>query len=245
MIRVGIGGWNFEPWQGEFYPPGLARHRELAFAAAAVTSIEINGTFYRSQTRATFEKWAASVPDDFVFAVKAPRYAVNRKQLSEAGESIERFTTGGLAALGAKLGPILWQLPPTRRFDPAEIAAFLALLPARAEDVPLRHAIEVRHASFAVPEFTRMAADAGAAIVFADADVHPSIDEATADFTYARLQRSLESEATGYAPADLEHWAQRARGWATGGRDVFVYFISGAKVRNPAAAGALIGLLGR
>lgn len=238
-IRVGIGGWTFAPWRGVFFPKGLPQARELAFAAEALTTIEVNGTFYRTQTRETFASWAEQVPDDFVFSLKAPRYAVNRKVLAEAGESIERFLASGIEALGGKLGPILWQFAKTKQFDAADMAAFVALLPGKVGGLRLRHVLEVRHPSFAVPAFTRLAADAGVAICLADSDAYPRIDEATADFTYARLQRSVDEVATGYDAVALDGWAEQARVWARRG-DVFVYFISGAKQRNPAAALALL-----
>lgn len=243
MIRVGIGGWTFEPWRGTFYPKGLPHKRELEFASQALTSIEVNGTFYRTQTPETFAAWAAEVPDGFVFSLKAPRYATNRKDLRESGDSVARFLASGLDALGDKLGPINWQLPPTKRFGADEIAGFLALLPDRLGDRPLRHALEVRHDSFADAAFERLAKDAGVAVVFADSDDYPALDLATADFTYARLQRTRDDVATGYTDADLDHWAKRAKTWAKGDRDVFVYIIAGAKVRNPAAAQALMARL--
>jgi uncharacterized protein YecE (DUF72 family) len=240
MIRAGIGGWTFEGWRGVFYPPGLPHSRELQFASAALSTIEINGTFYRTQTAATFRKWAEETPDGFVFSVKAPRYAVNKRALAEAGPSIARFADSGLHELGAKLGPILWQLPPTKKFDAEDFAAFLALLPREAKGAPLRHAVELRHESFKTREAIDLLAEAGAAVVFADSDEYPEIDEATAGFTYARLMRSRYEEETGYAPDELSRWLDRAQGWGSGGRDVFVYFINGAKIRAPAAASAFI-----
>ncbi len=250
MIRTGIGGWTFAPWRGVFFPPKLPQARELEFASRALTSIEINGTFYRTQTPETFRKWADETPDGFVFAVKAPRYATSKKRLADAGESIERFIASGVGELGDKLGPINWQFPPTKKFDAEDVAAFLALLPREAEGRRLRHALEVRHASFQSPEFIALARDAGAAIVYADSDDYPRIEEQTADFTYARLMRSREENETGYAEAELREWAAQAKRWQGGGkgkksaaRDVFVYVISGAKVRAPAAAQALMTLL--
>jgi uncharacterized protein YecE (DUF72 family) len=240
MIRAGIGGWTYEGWRGAFYPAGLPHSRELEFASQRLSSIEINGTFYRTQTPATFRKWAEETPDGFVFSVKAPRYTVGKRVLAEAGPSIARFAESGLHELGAKLGPILWQLPPTRNFDAEDFAAFLALLPRDAHGVPLRHAFELRHQSFKTGEAVDLAAKAGAAIVFADSDDYPEIDEATAGFAYARLMRSRQGEDTGYAPEELQRWVDRALGWASGGRDVFVYFIDGAKERAPAAASAFI-----
>ena len=240
MIRAGIGGWTYEPWRGTFYPPKLPYAQELAFASRALPAIEINGTFYRTQKPDTFRKWAEETPDGFVFSVKAPRYAVNKRVLAEAGPSIERFAESGLEQLGGKLGPILWQFAPTKKFDAADFAAFLALLPLEAKGVRLRHVLEVRHASFKTPEFIELAAKAGAAIVVADSEDYPLIDEQTADFAYARLMRSRAEVETGYPADELDAWRKRAQGWAKGGRDVFVYFINGAKERAPAAAAAFL-----
>jgi uncharacterized protein YecE (DUF72 family) len=242
-IHVGIGGWTFEPWRGTFYPPGLAQARELEHAGRHLTAIEINATFYRNQSPATFAKWRDAVPERCVFAVKASRYCTNRKVLAEAGESIAKFVGQGIVELGDRLGPILWQLAGTKRFDPDDMAAFFALLPAKHDGVPLRHAIEPRHDSFRDPAFFAMARKAGVAVVFAHSPDYPSFPEQTVDFTYARLQSSREEEPTGYTSAEIERWAMQAREWAEGGRDVFVFFIAGAKVRNPAAAQALIARL--
>jgi uncharacterized protein YecE (DUF72 family) len=241
MIRAGIGGWTYEPWRGAFYPPRLPHAQELAFASRALTTIEINGTFYRTQKPDTFRKWAEETPDGFVFSVKAPRYAVNKRVLAEARPSIERFAESGLGELGDKLGPILWQLAPTKKFDAADVAAFLSLLPHEAKGRPLRHALEVRHASFQTAAFIEMAAEAGAAIVLADSDDYPLIEGQTAAFTYARLIKSRADVETGYPEAELAAWRKRAQRWAKGGRDVFVYFIDGAKERAPAAAAAFLG----
>ncbi|HWW63354.1 MAG TPA: DUF72 domain-containing protein [Sphingomonadaceae bacterium] len=260
-IRVGIGGWTYEPWRGAFYPPGLPHARELAYAAERLGTIEINGTYYRLQKPETFAGWAKAVPDDFVFTVKASRFCTNRRVLAEAGEAVERFLGQGLTELGAKLGPILWQLMPTKAFDPQDFGAFLKLLPARRDGMRLRHAIEVRHESFRDPAFTSMAREANVAIVFADSSDHPQFAETTADFVYARLQDAREAEPTGYAEGELDRWADVARCWAEGGqpagfaaidgiapaekpRDAFLFMINGAKVRAPAAAQALIARLG-
>ncbi len=244
MIRVGVGGWTFPPWREVFYPPKLPHAQELHHASRALTAIEVNGTFYGSQKPESFRKWASETPDSFMFSLKAPRFAVNRKVLAEAGESITRFANSGIAELGPKLGPILWQFAGTKRFEADDFAAFLRLLPKDAAGLPLRHVLEPRHASFDDPTFRNMARDAGAAVVFADSDDYPNIGaEPTADFTYARLQRSTDI-ATGYDEAALDRWATTAREWAGPGgkpeRDVFVYFISGEKARNPAAAMGLI-----
>ncbi|QPQ54488.1 DUF72 domain-containing protein [Allosphingosinicella flava] len=241
-IRVGIGGWNYEPWRGTFFPPGLPKTRELDHASRQVTAIEINGTYYGSQKPETFAKWRDAVPDDFVFTVKASRFCTNRKILAEAGGSIEKFLTQGITELGAKLGPILWQFAATKTFDEADIAAFLALLPDKQDGVALRHALEVRHDSFDDPRFVALARRHNAAIVYADTK-YPTLAEQTADFTYARLLGSVEAEPLGYPAADLDRWAETARQWAKNGRDVFVFFIAGEKARNPAAAMALIDRL--
>lgn len=238
-IRVGIGGWDFDPWRGTFFPDGLAKTKQLAYAAERLTSIEINSTYYGSQKPATFAKWAESVPDGFQFAVKASRFTTNRRVLSEGAESIQKFLTQGITELGDRLGPILWQFMATKKFDAEDFGAFLKLLPEKQDGLPLRHAIEVRHESFRDSEFYALAKTANAAIVFADDDEFPCIDEDTADFRYARLQRTVEECPTGYDDAALDRWATLSKDWAKSG-DAFVYFISGAKVRNPAAAEALI-----
>jgi uncharacterized protein YecE (DUF72 family) len=238
-IRIGIGGWTYEPWRGVFYPDGLAQKRELEYASHQLTSIEINGTYYSTFKPASWAKWREETPDGFVFAVKGSRYCTNRKELAGAGESVTRFIGQGLSELRDRLGPINWQLMGNKKFDPADIGAFLELLPREVGGLPLRHALEVRHASFKDERFYELARRYGVAIVFADSEAFPEIDEATADFTYARLMRAAKKQKTGYAPAALDAWAKRAQDWAKRG-DAFVYFISGAKERNPAAAQALI-----
>lgn len=242
-IRVGIGGWTFEPWRGPFYPKGLPHSRELGFASRAVTAIEVNGTFYGTMSPATYAKWHEETPDNFMFSLKAPRFAVNRRKLAEAGDSIDRFIASGIDALGDKLGPILWQFAGTKQFDAGDFGKFLKLLPKTIAGRPASHALEPRHESFRDPAFTAMARDAGAAIVFADAHAYPMFDEATADFAYVRLQNGEDYEIMGYPPAALDGWAETARRWSAGGRDVFVFFIHGGKVRAPAAAMALLDRL--
>ena len=256
-IRVGIGGWTYEPWRGTFFPEGLAHKRELEYASRALTAIEVNGTYYSSQKPATFATWAKTAPDGFVFALKASRFTTNRKVLAEAGESIERFLTQGIVELGDKLGPILWQFMATKKFDAADFGAFLKLLPAKQDGLPLRHAIHVRHESFQVPEFVALARQANVAIVYADSGEHPAIADVTGDFVYARLENAQEAVPTGYTDAELMRWTAAARTWADGGtpqglpyadpiaaektpRDAFIFFINGAKVRAPAGAMALI-----
>ena len=244
-IRVGVGGWTFEPWRGVFYPDGLTQKRELEFASRALTSIEINGTYYSTFKPDSWMKWRDETPEDFVFAVKASRYCTNRKALSEGGESFDRFLSQGLTLLGDKLGPINWQFMGTKKFDAEDFEGFLKLLPKEKDGVRLRHALEVRNPTFACQEFYDLAAKYGAAIVYAVDDEEPTwpqIDEPTADFSYARLMSSREDEATGMTSDELDAVAAQTRKWAERG-DVFAYFISGAKVRNPAAAQALIAKL--
>jgi uncharacterized protein YecE (DUF72 family) len=255
-IRIGVGGWSYAPWRQTFYPEGVAQKGELAYASSRLTAIEINATFYRSQKPQTYAGWRNAVPDGFVFALKAPRYATNRKLLAEAGESVHRFAEGGLAELGPKLGPLLWQLAPTKRFDPEDIAAFLALLPGEASGLRLRHAIEVRHATFRCPEMVELARRHGVAIVWAADSKYPEIADQTADFAYVRLMGTREGEPLGYDAAGLDRRAEQLRALASGAspegvellaasaerkpRDVFCFVISGHKASNPAAAMALI-----
>ena len=244
-IRVGVGGWTYEPWRGAFYPEKWPQAKELDYAGRQLTAIEINGTFYGRQKPASFVKWREAVPDGFVFTAKASRYCTNRKVLAEAGESIANFVGQGIVELGDKLGPILWQLAGTKRFDAEDMAAFLELLPAEHDGLKLRHAIEPRHESFRDPAFFAMAREAGVAVVYAEADAYPKFDEQTAGFTYARIQTAQDMLPLGYSEAELDRLAGQARSWAQGGRDVFLFFIAGDKVRNPAAAQALIARLAR
>ena len=261
QIRVGVGGWTYEPWRSNFYPPGLKQDAELEYASRQLTAIEINATYYRLQSPASFAKWRDTTPAGFVFAVKASRYSTNRKVLGEAGEAIERFFASGLAELGSKLGPVVWQFAPTKKFEPDDFSAFLGLLPATLGAVRLRHAIEVRHASFRCLEYVAMARRHGVATVFADSDDYPSFADLTSDFVYARLMRTVPDIDTGYPAAAIEDWAVAAKTWASGDspvalplvdieglgsrspRDVFLFFISGAKERAPAAAVATIAAL--
>lgn len=256
-IRVGIGGWTYEPWRGVFYPDKWPHKRELEFASRHVTAIEVNGTYYSTFKPASFAGWRDTAPDGFVFAVKASRFCTNRKVLADAGESVARFCGQGLTELGDKLGPILWQFMATKRFDPDDFGAFLKLLPAEQDGVPLRHAVQVRHESFACPECIAMARAAGVALVYADSADYPAIADVTGPFVYARLEQAEDQHPAGYAPQALDRWADAARTWAKGGqpdglpyvgdgaapstpRETFVFFINGAKVRAPAGAQALI-----
>ncbi len=255
-IRVGVGGWDYDPWRESFYPPGLARAKQLEHLASRLTAVEINATYYKLQKPELFALWAKAAPEDFRFALKGSRFCSNRKLLATAGEAVERFCGQGLSELGDNLGPILWQFMATKRFEPDDFAAFLDLLPSEAGGVKLRHAVEPRHESFRNPAFVAMARKVGVGIVFAESDEYPSFADLSGDFAYARLQRSREEVATGYSEAELDRWAELAKAWARGesppglpyaaepaeaqAREVFVFFTSGAKLRNPAAAEALI-----
>jgi uncharacterized protein YecE (DUF72 family) len=241
-IRVGVGGWTFEPWRGVFYPADLTQKRELEFASRALTSIEITGTYYSSFKSETWQKWRDETPDGFVFSVKASRFTTNRRVLAEGGESIGRFLNQGLTELGPKLGAINWQFMATKKFDPVDFGAFLDLLPNELKGVRLRHAIEVRSPTFACQEFYDLAHKHNVAIVYAKDEDFPEIDQHTADFTYARLMASREDMENGVTDSELDGFAKQTKDWAKRG-DVFAYFISGAKVRNPAAAQALIAKL--
>ena len=242
-IRVGIGGWTYEPWRGVFYPEHLSQKRELEYASRRLTSIEINGTYYSTFKPASWAKWRDETPDGFVFSIKGSRYCTNRKELAGAGEAVDRFVGQGLVELRDRLGPINWQLMGHKKFDPADIDGFFKLLPREVGGLPLRHALEVRHDSFKDERFYDLARRHNVAIVFADGEDLPAIEQPTADFAYARLMRTKEEVETGYVAAELDRWAERARAWAERG-DAFVYFISGAKLRAPAAAQALIQRVG-
>jgi len=229
-VHIGIGGWTYEPWRGVFYPKGLAQVRELAYVGEHLTATEINATFYGRQKSTSFAKWRDAVPERFVFALKGSRYCTNRKNLAEAGESVANFLGQGLVELGDKLGPINWQLAATKRFDPDEIAAFLALLPTAHEGLPLRHAIEARHESFDDPAFYALLRKAGVAVVLADSPKYPALDVPDgAPFVYARLQNARAELEQGYPDAELDHWATRVKRWTDEGRDVFAFFSNGAK----------------
>lgn len=256
-IRIGIGGWTYAPWRGVFYPEGLTQSRELEYASQHLTSIEINGTFYGSQKPSSYEKWFQETPENFVFSLKAPRYATNRKVLAEAGDTIERFFSSGVLLLKQKLGAINWQFAPTKKFDSEDFEAFLKLLPASIEGQKLRHAIEVRNDSFKTPEFVALARKYKVAIVLAGDSDYPQIADITAPFVYARIMGTTDKQAKGYSTKTLDAWAERAHQLATGTtpadleshatapaktvtRDVYLYVISGFKERNPAAAMELI-----
>lgn len=259
MIRVGIGGWTFAPWRSNFYPPGLKQADELRYAAGKLTTIEINGTFYRTQSPSSFAKWRDETPDGFVFSVKGHRAIVNKSKLADNKEALDWFFASGIAELGNRLGPILWQLAPFKRFDADDIAAFFGLLPKELGGRPLRHVIEPRHASFQDAAFVDLARTHNVAIVKADSAKYPTIEDLSGDVVYARLQQASAEEPEGYSAEALDRWAERAKGWEAGKpgegapvvaeptepreREVFVLMINGAKERAPAAAAALIDRL--
>lgn len=257
LIRAGIGGWTFEPWRGVFYPEGLKHADELAYASRHLTSIEINSTYYSSQKPQTFAKWKAATPDGFVFTLKASRFCTNRRVLAEAGESIDKFLNQGIVELGDRLGPILWQFAPTKKFDEGDFGAFLDLLPKSHGGLPLRHCVEVRNASFVDPAFVKLCRDKNVAICISENEQYPLIADVTADFVYSRLLMGSDDIPTGYAPKDIDAWAERfgeysqgrvpgdlapvdRTGPAEGPRETFVFFIHSGKVRAPAAAQELL-----
>jgi uncharacterized protein YecE (DUF72 family) len=239
IIRVGIGGWTYEPWRGSFYPKGLTQARELEYAASKLGAIEINSTFYSRQSPASWQKWGAAAPDGFQFTVKASRFCVTRPKLADAGEGIGNFMKQGMTVLGDKLGPILWMLAARRKYDREDIARFLDLLPTEWDGVKLRHAIEPRHDSFRDEGFFHLCREHDVAVVFGDDDEFPCIDADTASFAYARLQRMRSEVKTGYDDAALDGFAKRAKRWNKDGRDAYIFMINGAKERAPAAALAL------
>ena len=238
-IRIGIGGWTFPPWRGTFYPPELPQKRELEYASRQFGAIEINATFYGRQSAKSWAAWAEQVPEDFEFAIKGSRYCVTRPRLAEAEEGLRVYFAQGMAALGSKLGPILWMLAARRQFDREDIAGFFKLLPKQLNGIRLRHAIEPRHESFRDDKFFDLCREHDVAVVFGDDDEFPCIDADTASFAYARLQRMREDVPTGYDDASLNKYAAKARKWRKEGRDSYLFLINGAKIRAPSAALAL------
>ena len=265
MARVycGTSGWTYPPWRGEFYPKGLPHRDELRYMATRVSSVEINGSFYALQRPSSYLTWRDQTPDDFVFALKAPRYITHMKRLRDARIPLANFFASGPLALGHKLGPILWQLPPNFRFVPSVFEEFFAQLPRSTgeaaylgrlheerlkdrvhlttdDDRPIRHALEVRHESFVTPDFAALLREHHVAVVAADtAGKWPNIREITTDFAYARLHGDAELYTSGYTDAALDQWAATARSWIDRGIDVHVYFDNDVKVRAPVDAMAL------
>ncbi len=257
-IYVGVGGWVYPDWRDNFYPKGLPQKRELEYASTHLTAIEVNGTYYGSQKPESFRKWHDETPDGFVFALKGPRFATNRRVLAEAGDSIARFFDSGVTELKDRLGPVNWQFMPTKKFDAADFEVFLKLLPKTVNGLAIRHAVEVRHDSFKDAAFIALCRSHGVAIVFGADSEFPLIADTTADFVYARIMGTNAKEKLGYPKVALTKWAERANDWAKGDspklpllapaaakkkRDVFLFVISGAKERNPAAAQAIIAAL--
>jgi uncharacterized protein YecE (DUF72 family) len=263
LVRIGISGWRYAPWRGVFYPGSLPQRAELEYAAGLMSTIEINGSFYSLQRPESYARWRAETPDDFVFAVKGGRFITHMKKLAGVDAPLANFFASGVLALGEKLGPVLWQLPPSLGFDPDRLAAFFALLPrttreaaelARrhdervdgralieaAVDLPLRHAVEVRHGSYEVPEFPALLREHDIGLVVADtAGRWPLIREVTTDFAYVRLHGDTELYASGYSADALDSWAALLRGWAESGKDVYAYFDNDIKVHAPFDAIAL------
>jgi uncharacterized protein YecE (DUF72 family) len=258
-IYVGVGGWVFDEWRDNFYPKGLSQKRELEYASRHLTAIEVNGTYYGSQKPESFTRWHDETPDDFIFTLKGSRFATNRRVLAEAGPSIEKFLTSGITCLKKKLGPLNWQFMATKKFDAADFEAFLKLLPKSHDGTALRHAVEVRHESFACAAFVALCRKYNVAIIAGCDAEFPCILDVTSDFVYVRLMGTTEKEKLGYAKPMLATWAKRAHKWGVGEsadaskllakaapkkkRDVFVFVISGEKKKNPAAAMALIAAL--
>lgn len=287
QIRIGISGWRYEPWRGVFYPKKLVQRRELEFASRAMPSIEINGTFYAMQKPASFTQWFEQTPQDFVFSVKAPRYITHIRRLDDVHQPLANFFASGVLRLRQKLGPVLWQFPPSFRFDPKLMEAFLKDLPhdteaalrlakqrdefmAKRESLdidavrPVRHAIEIRHESFATPDFIKMLRHHRVALVVADtAGKWPFLEDVTADFMYLRLHGDAELYASGYTDEALDRWAHRIAAWSQGDqpadahlvdtahgppkrahRDIHCYFDNDLKVKAPVDAATLQGKLG-
>jgi len=257
-IYLGVGGWNFPPWRGVFYPDALPQAKELEYAATKLTAIEINSTYYGSQKPESFRKWAAATPPGFKFSVKGSRFSTNRKVLAEGADSVKRFLNSGVTELGDRLGPLLWQFAPTKKFDEADFGSFLELLPRKQDGLELRHVVEVRHDSFRSPVFIALIRKFNVAVVCAEHATYPGIPDVTSDFVYLRLQKGKDTVLTGYPPKELDAWAERLKTFAKGGvpndlpqvdpktkpkampRDVFAYVIHEGKVRAPAAAMELI-----
>ncbi|WP_210649411.1 DUF72 domain-containing protein [Nocardioides sp. SYSU D00065] len=270
MARIGISGWRYAGWRGQFYPPGLPQRRELEYAAERMSTVEVNGSFYSLQRPSSWHSWAEQVPADFVFSVKGPRFVTHMKKLVDVETPLGTFFASGVLSLGPRLGPLLWQLPPNLGFHPDRLAAFFDLLPrttgeasayaaahhdatklkepadtATPLDRPLRHVLEVRHLSFRTPEFCELLRAHDIGMVVADsAGTWPMFDEITSDVAYVRLHGDTELYASGYSEAALDHWAAKVRAWESAGLDVYVYFDNDAKVHAPFDAISLMERLG-
>ena len=240
---MGVGGWNFEPWDETFYPPGLSKAKQLNYMSRKMTAIEVNATYYSSFKPETFAKWAEASPDGFVFSLKAHRFSTVRKTKEDMKKSVDLFLGQGITRLKEKLGPINWQFPGTRKFDAEYFNAFLSVLPKEKDKQSLRHALEVRGLGFDVPEFYDLLTKHGATVVYAEDDEFPKLRHQGSSFAVARLMQSQSDETGGYPAAEIGRFAKLVTGWSKK-QDVFAFFISGAKERNPAAAMALQERLG-
>ncbi|WP_084789356.1 DUF72 domain-containing protein [Saccharomonospora iraqiensis] len=267
-VRIGTSGWIYPAWRGVFYPEGLAQRRELEYLSRRVNTVEINGSFYSLQRPERYRRWHDETPDDFLFAVKGGRYITHMKRLRDVDAALANFFASGVLALGDKLGPVLWQLPPRMTFDPDRLAAFLALLPRTTTEAaelgrhhddklpaepyltvsterPLRHALEVRHPSFDDPRCSALLREHDVALVTADTSgTWPFLEEVTAGFVYVRLHGETELYTSGYTDTALRRWARRIGRWHADGLDVFVYFDNDVKVKAPEDARALADLVG-
>lgn len=279
-IRIGISGWRYPGWRGVFYPRGLAQRDELRFASQQLSTIEINGTHYSLQRPESFARWYAETPPGFVFAIKGSRFITHMKQLNDVEKALANFFAQGVFLLEEKTGPFLWQLPPRMRYSREKLEPFLRALPRDSEDAlrlarrhdgrlnarswlhvghhrRFRHALEVRHESFAHAELIDLLRAHDVALVVSDAAGQwPYGEDVTADFVYVRLHGASELYSSGYREDELDAWAGRVRAWQEGrcppgalwgnpgrpaprGRDVFVYFDNDAKVHAPFDAIAL------
>jgi uncharacterized protein YecE (DUF72 family) len=269
QARIGTSGWLYPPWRKVFYPAGLPHRRELEYLSSKLNSVEINGTFYSLQRPSSFRSWYAVTPADFTFAVKGPRFVTHMKKLADVETPLANFFASGVLALREKQGPVLWQLPPNLGFNAERLTAFFALLPRSTQeaawlarrhdermtdraitstdvDIPLRHALEVRHQSFVTPAFTDLLREHAIAVVVADtAGRWPLIREVTADFVYVRLHGDVELYTSGYTDEALDSWATAIRGWLTAGLDVQVHFDNDVKVHAPYDAISLAAKVAR
>lgn len=242
-VYVGVGGWSFEPWEETFYPKALSKAKQLSYMSRRLTAVEVNATYYSSFKPETFAKWRDETPDGFVFSLKAHRFSTVRKTKEDMAKSTGMFLDQGITQLKDKLGPINWQFPETRKFDPDYFGMFLSVLPKEKDGLELRHALEVRGSGFDTPAFYDLLTKHGATVVYAEDDDFPKLHHDGADFAVARLMQSKPDESSGYARKAITRFAGLATDWAKK-RDVFMFFISGAKERNPAAALALQEALG-
>ncbi len=222
---IGTSGWAYREWRGKFYPKGLPQKDELKFLAEHLPTTEMNGTFYRIQQPTMYQKWLDASPDDFIFAVKGWRGVTHFKKLRDAGENVETFLNSGVLSLGKQLGPILWQVPPSLKFDAEVLDSFFASLPTDNDGIPLRYAFEPRNASFATEEAYQVLEKHDVALVMADsAGKFPEFDQVTASFVYVRLHGSPRMYYSNYSQEALEQWAGKMKPWLADGRDVYVYF---------------------